>query len=95
MGGSFDPAHEGHRHATLQAIARFGLDRAVWLVSPGNPLKPDAPAAMARRLARARAVADHPLISVSGVEARLGTRYTALRRWRCCARGCPACGSSG
>ncbi|PRY93759.1 nicotinate-nucleotide adenylyltransferase [Hasllibacter halocynthiae] len=77
LGGSFDPAHEGHLAITREAMARIGLSRAWWLVSPGNPLKPDAPAALERRLARARAVATDPRIAVTGIEAALGTRYTA------------------
>lgn len=55
----------------------FRLDRIWWLVSPGNPLKPDAPAEMARRLASARALASHPRVTVTDIEARIGTRYTA------------------
>jgi nicotinate-nucleotide adenylyltransferase len=77
LGGSFDPAHEGHAHITREALKRFGLDRVWWLVSPGNPLKPRGPAPMAERIARAKAVMDHPRVVVSDVEARLGTRYTA------------------
>ena len=42
LGGSFDPPHRGHVHITHQALARFGLDRVWWLVSPGNPLKTKA-----------------------------------------------------
>lgn len=77
LGGSFDPAHEGHAHITREALRRFGLDRVWWLVSPGNPLKSEGPADMARRLARARAVMDHPRVCVTDIEARIGTRYTA------------------
>lgn len=77
LGGSFDPAHAGHAHISREAIRRLGLDRVWWLVSPGNPLKRDAPAPMARRVAVARAVAGgDPRIVVSDLEARLGTRYT-------------------
>ncbi len=77
LGGSFDPAHGGHVHVSREALKRFGLDRVWWLVSPGNPLKERAPAPLAERLARARAVMRHPRILVTNVEARLGTRYTA------------------
>ena len=42
FGGSFNPAHEGHRLVALQCLKRLELD-AVWLlVSPGNPLKDHA-----------------------------------------------------
>lgn len=82
LGGSFDPAHQGHAHITREALKRIGLDRVWWLVSPGNPLKARQPAPMAERMARARAVMDDPRVVVSDLEARLGTRFTAqtLRR---------------
>ena len=39
FGGSFNPAHEGHRLVAVQCLKRLALD-AVWLLaSPGNPLK--------------------------------------------------------
>lgn len=84
LGGSFDPAHEGHRYASEVALRGQGIDYVWWLVSSGNPLKP-RPASLALRLARAKAVARHPRIRVSAIEAELGTRYTidtlaALRR---------------
>ncbi|MGC5198667.1 nicotinic acid mononucleotide adenylyltransferase, partial [Aphanothece microscopica RSMan92] len=44
LGGSFDPAHEGHAHITREALKRFRLDAVWWLVSPGNPLKARGPA---------------------------------------------------
>jgi len=77
LGGSFDPAHEAHAHLTREALRRFGLNRVWWLVTPGNPLKPNQPAPMAQRLAQARRVIRHPRVVVTDVEARLGTRYTA------------------
>ncbi len=77
LGGSFDPAHEGHAHITKAALTRFGLDRVWWLVSPANPLKPVAPAPIEDRLATARAVMQHPRVTVTDLERRLGTRYTA------------------
>lgn len=77
LGGSFDPAHEGHVHITRAALERFGLDRVWWLVSPGNPLKTRGPAPMLDRLRAARAVMEHPSVSVTHIEADLGTRYTA------------------
>ena len=77
LGGSFDPAHEGHVHITREALKRFGLDRVWWLVTPGNPLKARGPAPLVDRMARARALMDHPRVTVTDIEARLGTRYTA------------------
>lgn len=77
LGGSFDPAHAGHVHVTWEALKRFGLDRVWWLVSPGNPLKAAGPAPLARRMATARAAMRHPRVTVTDIEARIGTRYTA------------------
>ena len=78
LGGSFNPAHSGHLHLSLQAMRRLELDRVWWLVSPQNPLKPAAGMApFAQRLAAARTVARHPRLLVSDVEARLGTIRTA------------------
>ncbi len=77
LGGSFDPAHEGHANITRAALARFGLDRVWWLVSPGNPLKSQGPAPLAERMERARQVMQHPRVQITDIEARLGTRYTA------------------
>lgn len=59
------------------ALQRFRLDRVWWLVSPGNPLKPHGPAPLADRIAAARRLARDPRITVTGIEARLGTRWTA------------------
>ena len=77
LGGSFDPAHAGHVQITKAALTRFGLDRVWWLVSPGNPLKSRGPAPLADRLTAARAAMRHPRVTVTDIEARIGTRYTA------------------
>jgi nicotinate-nucleotide adenylyltransferase len=84
FGGSFDPAHAGHLQVSLVALRVLRLDRVWWLVSPHNPLKPNAPSQdLFRRIADAEAAAaSDPRIRVTGVEAALGTTYTAetLRR---------------
>lgn len=78
LGGSFNPAHRGHRAISLAAIAALGLDEVWWLVSPGNPLKEKSGdmAPFAVRFASARAMARHAPIRVSAIEQKLGTRYT-------------------
>jgi nicotinate-nucleotide adenylyltransferase len=77
LGGSFDPAHEGHVHITREALKRLGLDQIWWLVTPANPLKARQPAPMADRLARARAVMRDPRVKITALEEALGTRATA------------------
>ena len=86
FGGSFNPPHEGHRAASLMALRRLALDAVWWLVTPGNPLKDHSGLPpIEERMAAAAAVAAHPRIAVTGIEARLGTAYScdvvaALRR---------------
>lgn len=80
LGGSFDPAHGGHLYVSRIAIRRLKLDYVWWLVSPGNPLKPQ-PAPLAVRAERARLLAREGgsvggRIIVTDVESRLGTRFT-------------------
>jgi nicotinate-nucleotide adenylyltransferase len=77
LGGSFDPAHEGHVHITREALKRMGLDQVWWLVTPANPLKARQPAPMSDRFARARALMRHPRVKITALEATLGTRATA------------------
>jgi nicotinate-nucleotide adenylyltransferase len=77
FGGSFNPAHAGHRLVALEALKRLRLD-AVWLlVSPGNPLKNHNDLApLASRVAGANAATHHPRIKATGFEAAHGFRYT-------------------
>jgi nicotinate-nucleotide adenylyltransferase len=88
LGGSFNPAHGGHRRISQLALAALGLDEVWWLVSPGNPLKPAlGMAPLAARFASARRQARRAPIRVSAIEREFGTRYTIdslrrlVRRW--------------
>lgn len=78
FGGSFDPPHEGHLQVSRVALRALALDQVWWLVSPQNPLKKNAPSDdLAKRIAAARALAGSSRIKVTGIEATLGTNYTA------------------
>jgi nicotinate-nucleotide adenylyltransferase len=92
LGGSFNPAHQGHRAISLEVAKQLRLAQVWWLVSPQNPLKQAAGmAGFQERLASARTVAagDRRLV-VTDLEQRLGTRYSVdTLRWlrrRCRAR---------
>ncbi|MSO64534.1 MAG: nicotinate-nucleotide adenylyltransferase [Alphaproteobacteria bacterium] len=77
LGGSFNPAHQGHRKLSLLALHRLCLDQVWWLVSPQNPLKTAAEMSpFSERVATARRVASHPRIRVSDFERRAGTVFT-------------------
>ncbi|MBC8269750.1 MAG: nicotinate-nucleotide adenylyltransferase [Rhodospirillaceae bacterium] len=78
LGGSFNPAHEGHLHISTLALERLKLDQVWWLVSPQNPLKPVAGmASFADRFKRARKIAavDQRIV-VSDFEEKASSRYT-------------------
>lgn len=78
LGGSFNPAHRGHRRISLNAMHVLGLDEVWWLVSPGNPLKNTAKdmAPLDARIGSAVAMARDARIRVSDFETREGTRFT-------------------
>lgn len=78
LGGSFNPAHEGHRHISLMALKHLGLDAVWWMVSPQNPLKSTRDMApLPERVESARRASRHPQIVVTDIEQYLNTRYTA------------------
>ena len=78
FGGSFNPAHGGHRAVALYALKRLDLDWIWWLVSPQNPLKDaDGYRDYEERLKVTRQVARHPRFIVTDLEQQLGTRTTA------------------
>jgi nicotinate-nucleotide adenylyltransferase len=78
FGGSFNPAHRGHRRTTAAALAALGLDEMWWLVSPGNPLKdPAHMAPLPARFASAHQAARHLPIRVTALERELRSPYTA------------------
>jgi nicotinate-nucleotide adenylyltransferase len=78
LGGSFNPAHRGHRRISLFAAKALGVEDVWWLVSPGNPLKEGAKdmAPLSARLSSARQIARRSIIRPTAIELRLGTRYT-------------------
>ena len=78
LGGSFNPAHRGHRHISLWAMRALGVDEVWWLVSPVNPLKEGAKdmAGFDARFASAKRIARRSKIRVSDFERREATRYT-------------------
>lgn len=77
LGGTFNPAHDGHRHISLMALQRLRLQNIWWMVTPGNPLKDndDLPS-LENRSEFAQSLASHPAITVTGLEAGIKTRFT-------------------
>ena len=80
LGGSFNPAHEGHVHVSELALDSLGLDEVWWLVSPQNPLKStEGMAPFEDRLEQAKSVtAAEPRIVISDFEKIYGSRRTLM-----------------
>ncbi len=78
VGGSFNPAHAGHMHMSLEAYYKLGLNQIWWLVSPQNPLKSSSDMAkLPDRLAAARDItATTPFIHVISPEVQLPSNFT-------------------
>ncbi|MHA1151922.1 MAG: nicotinate-nucleotide adenylyltransferase [Alphaproteobacteria bacterium] len=78
LGGSFNPAHQGHLDISRTALKRLGLDQVWWLVSPQNPLKPEHDMApLGQRVTGARRLARGPRLRAGALESALGTVYSA------------------
>ncbi len=78
LGGSFNPAHDGHIHVSREARRQLGLDQIWWLVSPQNPLKSsNGMAPHDERLADARKIAaPYSFLRVIAPESNLPSNYT-------------------
>lgn len=78
LGGSFNPAHEGHKHIAQLALDHYRLDYIWWLVTPQNPLKETTDMApYEARYASAEQIIDsHPQMMATHLERDLGTTYT-------------------
>ena len=77
LGGSFNPAHDGHLHISQFAVNLLNLDSVWWLVSPQNPLKSSfGMAPFSERLEAARKIASSTSIVVTGMEADFLGEYT-------------------
>jgi nicotinate-nucleotide adenylyltransferase len=76
-GGSFNPVHDGHVQVAQTALVRLRLDRVLWLVTPGNPLKARQSAAdLEERMAGVRKAANGPSMIVSSLEASTGSAFS-------------------
>lgn len=78
LGGSFNPAHEGHLYISQKAIELLALDEVWWILSPQNPLKDKRTIwPYEERLETVnQLIHDQPNIIVSEVESAIGSQYT-------------------
>lgn len=75
FGGSFNPAHSGHRHVADAGLRELALNQVWWLVSPQNPLKSQQPSAEDRANTIEKLNLPYPM-KASHLETKLGTQYT-------------------
>lgn len=78
LGGSFNPAHQGHLHLSKEALRVLGLDEVWWVISPQNPLKEASEIApYAIRLAQAQSILQREKrIRLCEIETEQGLRFT-------------------
>jgi len=78
LGGSFNPAHQGHLEMSRFALKRLELDQLWWLVSPQNPLKStNNMKPLVERLASAQTIlTPESNILATDLETQLGVQYT-------------------
>lgn len=77
LGGSFNPAHQGHVHISLIAMRTLKLDAIWWLVTPQNPLKKQSDLKNYEdRMRQCHELVNHPRILVTDLEAQFGSNYT-------------------
>jgi len=78
LGGSFNPAHNGHLYISNTALKKLKLDEIWWLVSPQNPLKEKSMSTPLKiRLNNARNIAKGHNIRVEDLETKFKTNLTS------------------
>ena len=50
LGGSFDPAHQGHLAISKEAKKRFDLKKIIWAITKKNPLKEEGKTTILKRI---------------------------------------------
>lgn len=78
LGGTFNPAHNGHVHISKAALKMLKLDAIWWLVTPQNPLKSghNLPSVEAR-IKQSHELTEHnPKIIVTDMEQHFATTYS-------------------
>tara|TARA_B100000282_G_C31565291_1_gene414053 strand:- start:69 stop:611 length:543 start_codon:yes stop_codon:yes gene_type:complete len=59
LGGSFDPAHEGHLAISKIAIKKLKLKKIYWVITKKNPLKKNPLFSLKRRLLLAKKIVEN------------------------------------
>ena len=77
LGGSFDPAHEGHVSISKEAKKRFGIDKIIWAVTKKNPFKNKSSLSLDKRINYAKKINKNNLfIKVKYFEDKINSNRT-------------------
>ena len=76
LGGSFDPAHNGHLAISKEAVKKFKLEKIIWAITKKNPLKKVGPSSLRDRLEKTKKLVKNPSIKLSQIEIRNNFRYS-------------------
>ena len=56
LGGSFDPAHNGHLAISKEAIKRLKLKKIIWAITQKNPLKKKSKTSISDRIIKCKKI---------------------------------------
>ncbi|MDC1130228.1 adenylyltransferase/cytidyltransferase family protein, partial [Candidatus Pelagibacter sp.] len=77
LGGTFDPAHEGHLEISKQARKRFGLKDIFWAITKQNPFKDESKSNLKSRIQFAKKIiGKNNYIKVKFYEEKIGSNRT-------------------
>ena len=74
LGGSFDPAHQGHLEITKQSKKRFKLKNIIWAITKQNPFKDKSKSSLKSRIHFAKKlIGKNKYIKVKFYEEKIGS----------------------
>ncbi len=77
LGGTFDPAHEGHLSISKEAKKRYGIDNIIWAVTKKNPFKDKSSLSLNKRINFAKKITQEYLfIKVKYFEDKIKSNRT-------------------
>ncbi len=81
LGGSFNPAHQGHIHISELALQKLGLNQVWWIPTSQNPLKEKATESYLARLKGCLEITkNHPKIFTKDFEKDSFSTYKLVKK---------------
>ena len=77
LGGSFDPAHNGHLVISKEAVKRFKLEKIIWAITKKNPFKIKSSLSLQSRIKGCKKIIKkNKFIKVKFYENKIGSNKT-------------------